>query len=76
MSTLTTTTDILASAASQTPASKPFWRKMFEAMIASRERRAEREIAAFIASRGGLLNDEIERDIMRRLSPRSSGLGR
>jgi hypothetical protein len=41
---------------------------MFDALIEARQRRAEREIASFLASRGGILTDEAEREIMRRLA--------
>ena len=53
--------------ASATPR-KSFWRRAFESMITARQRRADREIAAYIASRGGHLTDEVERDMMRSLS--------
>ena len=38
------------------------------ALIESQQRRADREIARFIASHGGLLTDDMEREIMRRLT--------
>ena len=50
------------------PARKPFWRRLFDAMVAAQQRRAEREIAAVLARRGGLLSDDAEREIMHRLS--------
>ena len=37
-------------------------------MVASQQRRAEREIAAYLASHGGLFTDDTEREIMQRLS--------
>jgi hypothetical protein len=36
--------------------------------MASQQRRADREIARFLASHGGLLTDEVEREIMRRVT--------
>ena len=77
MSTLTTANDALipaAAGAKSGSARKSFLRTMYDAMIESRQRRAEREIASYIASRGGLLNDEMEREIMRRMNGRSTNL--
>jgi len=45
-----------------------FWRRAFDAMVAAQQRRAEREVAAYLSSRGGLFTDDMEREIMRRLS--------
>jgi hypothetical protein len=45
-----------------------FWRRLYDGMVAAQQRRAEREIAAFLATRGGLFSDETEREIMERLS--------
>jgi len=50
---------------------KPFWRRVFDAMIASQQRRAEREISSYLASHGVLFTDDTEREIMRRLSGNS-----
>lgn len=71
MSTLTYShTDHAAAAAeaqARTPTHKSFWRRLFGNMMAAQQRRADREIAAYIARRGGYLTDEVERDIMRNL---------
>jgi hypothetical protein len=69
MSTLTyADRDIVSTGAAETkPARKPFWARLYAAIVAAQQRRAEREIARFIASRGPL-TDELEREIMRRLS--------
>jgi hypothetical protein len=48
-------------------ARKPFWSRLLAAFAESQQRRAEREIARYLASRGPL-TDEVEREIMRRLS--------
>ncbi len=40
---------------------------ILEAMYESRQRQAEREIARFVALRGGRVTDELEREIARRL---------
>jgi hypothetical protein len=78
MSTLTTTThDVLIPATTKAKsASKPFWRSVFEAIVAQRERRAEREVAAYIERHGGLLTDDMEREIMRHLNGHTSSVSR
>jgi hypothetical protein len=70
MSTLTYAKRDLAPAvpAHETPLRKPFWSRFFDALVASQQRRAEREIARYLASHGHLLNDAGEREIMRRLA--------
>ena len=47
-----------------------FWRRVFDRMIAAQQRRAEREIAAYLKSHGGLLTAAIEREIGERLAGR------
>jgi hypothetical protein len=78
MSTLTTTSNdaLIPATAEAKPARKPFWRAVFESIAASRERRAEREIAAYIERHGGQLSDEVERNIMRHLNGQSHVIGR
>jgi len=71
MSTLTYSRSHLADAATSTaekPERKGFWRKVYEGLLAGRQRRADREIAAYIERHGGLLTDDIERQIMHRLA--------
>jgi hypothetical protein len=46
---------------------KPFWRKIFDRMVAAQRWSAERDIEAFVSKHGGLLTDEIEREMERRL---------
>ncbi len=41
--------------------------RLYNAIVELQQRRAEREIARFLATRGPL-TDEVEREIMRRLS--------
>ncbi|HZT48268.1 MAG TPA: hypothetical protein VFA64_09865 [Hyphomicrobiaceae bacterium] len=53
---------------------KSFWGRVFDALVAAQQRRAEREIAAYLRSHGGLFNDEAEREIMERLSGRRRSL--
>jgi hypothetical protein len=40
--------------------------RLFAAMAASRQRQADRDIARFLAGRGGKFTDETEREIERR----------
>ena len=42
-------------------------RRIFDAMHRSRRRQAEREIANFVARRGGRMTDGLEREMARRL---------
>jgi hypothetical protein len=78
MSTLTTTThDVLIPAtAKPKTARKPFWRAILDSVAASRERRAEREIAAYIERHGGQLTDDMEREIMRHMNGQGHVIGR
>ena len=46
--------------------SKPsLWRRWLDAMLTAQQRRADREIARYLATRGGI-TDDIEREIERR----------
>ena len=58
---------VVAGAADAKPARKPFWARLYAAIVESQQRRAEREIGRFLATRGPL-TDDVEREIMRRLS--------
>ena len=71
MSTLTYAnrdTATVAAPAHDAPARKPIWRRMFDALVETQQRRAEREIARYLATHGGLLTDDMEREMMRRLT--------
>ena len=72
MSTLTYSHDGIAATAAIEATEKvrrqPFWRRAFDAIIASQQRRAEREIEAYLARHGGVFTDETEREIMQRFS--------
>ena len=48
------------------PARKPLLTRMYDAIVESRQRRAQREIVRFLAGRP--LTDDVERELMRRLS--------
>jgi hypothetical protein len=71
MSTLTYSHDSIAAPAAETATQtqrRPMWRRIMDAMIASQQRRADREIAAYLTSHGGLFTDDMEREMMRRIS--------
>ena len=71
MSTLVYSHDGIAAPSAEVAAPlrrKPVWRRAFDAVIASQQRRAEREIAAYLARHGGLFTDDMEREIMQRFS--------
>jgi hypothetical protein len=42
-------------------------RRIFDSIFESRQKQADRDIAAFIAQRGGRITDELEREMTRRL---------
>jgi hypothetical protein len=59
------------------PQSKPrsgngFFARLLVAMMVSRQRYAEREIARYVACSGGKFTDETEREIERRFLSRSN----
>ena len=58
-------------AATATSPRKSFWRRVFDRLVETQQRRADREIARFLESHGGLLTDDMERQIMANLSHRS-----
>jgi len=63
-----------AGAGARGPARGALWRRVYAAVMRSQQRRAEREIAAYLNSHGGLFTDEIEREIMHRLQGRRGTL--
>ena len=50
------------------PASRGLLRRLFDAMAASRQREAEREIAFYLQRTGGKFTDAVEREIDRCVS--------
>ena len=54
-------------------AGRGLWRRLLDAMMASRMRQAEREIAHYLADTGGKFTDESEREIERRFLSSPSG---
>jgi hypothetical protein len=67
MSTLTISHDTSAAVAAVAP-HRSIWRRVLDAIVSAQQRRAEREIARFIATHGGVLTDDAEREIMSRLA--------
>lgn len=55
------------------PAKPTFLQRFYAAMIKSRQRAAEREIERFICMRGGVLTDDLEREIGRRFGQMPNG---
>jgi hypothetical protein len=53
-------------------APKSFWRRAYEAFVASQQARAEREVGRYLQARGGVLTDDTEREIMEHLLQRHS----
>jgi hypothetical protein len=75
MSAQTYHTHDIAGSAGSTATSKPgltIWRRIYDALVASQQKRAEREVANYLSSHGGLLTDDMEREIMVRLNGRRS----
>jgi hypothetical protein len=69
MSTLTYTQRELAPAEQAEAAPRRgFWRRVYDGIALAQQRRAEREIARFLTNHGGLLTDDMERELMRRLT--------
>jgi hypothetical protein len=59
-------------AASNSPASKPgILRRIVQAMLESRQRQVDREIAHFLTRSGGRLTDDMERRLTEHLLSRS-----
>ena len=49
------------------PRPRGFWQRVLDAMMESRQRQAEREVARFVELRGGKFTDETDRLISDRL---------
>lgn len=62
-----------ASAQPDAPTRRGMFRRFLDAVMESRQRQADREIARFLQTRGGKLTDEAEREIERRFLRHSSG---
>jgi hypothetical protein len=72
MSTLTyTNQNVTTPPAAEPRIRRSFWKRMFDALVETQQRRAEREIARYLASHGGLMTDGMEREMMHRLTGNS-----
>lgn len=70
----TFTADLAPATSVETSVAKPrvgFFKRFLTAMMEARERAAEREIERYIAAHGGVLTDNIERDISRTFGSRA-----
>ena len=65
-------TQDLALPRSESRSGKGFFARLLAAMMVSRQRDAEREIARYVAGSGGKFTDETEREIERRFLSRSN----
>jgi len=77
MSTLTYTENDYAagrSAGARGAARRGLWQRAYDAIMRSQQRRAEREIGAYLRRHGGLFTDDMEREIMQRLEGRRGAL--
>jgi len=59
--------------AARKSAQRGFFGRIYDAIQASGQRRADRDIAAYIAHSGGGLTDSIEREMMERVSRSAFG---
>ena len=64
---------IHAAPQTHTAAGRGVFRRIFDAIFDSRLRRAEQDIAAYLARSGGRLTDSIERELMERVSRSAFG---
>jgi len=71
MSTITASHTDIASSGYAADAPKSFFRKLYDRMVESQQARAEKSVASYLASHGGLLTDDMEREIMARFSANS-----
>ena len=58
------------------PASRGLWRRLFNAMIASRQRQVDLEIERYLQNIGGKFTDGHEREIERRFLSKPSHLSK
>jgi hypothetical protein len=72
MSTIAYSNPEIAARSVPAQAAKSFWAKLYERMVAAQQLRAERSVANYLASHGGLITDDMEREIMARLSVNGS----
>ncbi len=72
MSTLAFTNSEIAAEAHPAEPAKSLWTKIYDRVVAAQQVRAERAVAAYLASHGGMITDDMEREIMARMSANGS----
>lgn len=68
MSTIAVSNQVASAAVGAAEPTKSFWHKMYDRMIQGQQARAEKAVAAYLASHGGMLTDDMEREIMAKFS--------
>ncbi len=72
MSTIAYSSPSIAVEATPAAPAKSLWIKLYERMVASQQLRAEKTVASYLASHGGVITDDLEREIMVRLNASGS----
>lgn len=68
MSSIAVQTHGTTAALSGADVRKSFWSKIYDRVMHSQQARAEKAVAAYLSSHGGLLTDDMEREIMAKFS--------
>lgn len=68
MSTVAYSNHEIAAEAHPAAPAKSLWTRIYERITAAQQARAERAIAVYLASHGGMITDDMEREIMVRMS--------
>lgn len=68
MSTIAVSNQVASATAAAAEPTKSFWHKIYDRMIQGQQARAEKAVASYLASHGGLLTDDMEREIMAKFS--------
>lgn len=71
MGTITASHTDIAATGFAGEANKSFFRKIYDRVVESQQARAEKSVASYLATHGGLLTDDMEREIMARFSSNS-----
>lgn len=72
MSTVAYSSPEIAVEARPAEPTKSFFTRIYDRIVASQQMRAERAVANYLASHGGLITDDMEREIMARLNGNGS----
>lgn len=68
MSTIAYSNSAIAVEATSKAPTKSFLAKLYERFVASQQLRAEKTVASYLASHGGMITDDLEREIMARMN--------